>query len=83
MGRAPYRPIQMAKNLHITGITLPEKHYAFFNKSIEENSLNKQLSVELQDYRKLGHCRFERIISVGMLEHLGKQNLNKFMAKID
>ena len=72
-----------ADNLHITGITLSENQYAFFKKSIAENSLNKQLSVELQDYRKLGHRRFERIISVGMLEHVGKQNLNKFMATID
>ena len=36
-----------AKNLHIMGITLSKNQYVFFNKSIEENSLNKQLSVEL------------------------------------
>ena len=72
-----------ADTLNITGITLSANQYAYFKKLIEEKSLNKQLSVELCDYRKLGNRRFDRIISVGMLEHVGKQNLNRFMASID
>jgi len=70
-------------NLHVTGITLSENQYAYFKKAIMAAGKQDSLSVELCDYRKLNNRRFERIISVGMLEHVGRQNLNRFMATVD
>ena len=70
-------------NLQVTGITLSENQFAYFKKAIMTAGRQDSLSVELCDYRKLGNRRFERIISVGMLEHVGRQNLNRFMAAID
>ena len=72
-----------AEGLHVTGITLSENQYAYFRQSILVNNLQDQLSVNLCDYRKLGSQKFERIISVGMLEHVGRHNLTRYMQATD
>ena len=71
------------RGLHVTGITLSENQYAYFRQTIQANKLHDQLSVNLCDYRKLGQQQFDRIISVGMLEHVGQQNLASYMQVID
>ena len=72
-----------AEGLHVTGITLSENQYAYFRQSILVKNLQDQLSVNLCNYRKLGSQKFERIISVGMLEHVGRHNLTRYMQAID
>ena len=72
-----------ARGVQVTGITLSENQFAYFRQTTQANNLQGQLSVNLCDYRKLGSQKFERIISVGMLEHVGRQNLTSYMKAID
>ena len=72
-----------AEGLHITGMTLSENQYAYFRQSILVNNLQVQLSVNSCDYRKLCSQKFEQIISLGMLEHVGQHNLTRYMQAID
>ena len=71
-----------ARGVRVTGITLSENQFAYFRQTIQANNLQEQLSVNLCDYGKLGSQKFERIISVGMLEHVGRQNLTSYMRAI-
>src|SRR5699024_4911506 len=67
--------IEAAKKykVHGTGITLSEEQYKECQKRIKEEGLEDYVKVELMDYRdlpKLGE-QFDRVVSVGMVEHVG------------
>lgn len=77
-----YLLIEAAKRykIHGTGITLSQEQYKEFQRRIEEEGLSGFLSVELMDYRdlpKMGR-QFDRIVSVGMVEHVGRENYQLF-----
>lgn len=74
--------IEAAKKYKIKGmgITLSHEQYAEFEKRIAENHLEDYLTVKLMDYRDLPKSGrvFDRIVSVGMLEHVGRENYQLF-----
>ena len=64
-----------------TGITLSEEQYKECQKRIKEEGLEDYVKVELMDYRdlpKLGE-QFDRVVSVGMVEHVGRDNYKLFL----
>lgn len=75
--------IEAAKKYGIrgVGITLSKEQYNEFRKRITEEHLEQQLTVELMDYRDLpGYGqKFDRVVSVGMVEHVGRDNYQLFM----
>ena len=56
----------------VTGITVSEKQYRYFKQAIDEQRSHDRLAVFLQDYKTLKDRKFDRIVSVGMLEHVGR-----------
>ena len=64
-----------------TGITLSIEQKKKFEEKIREEHLEQYLTVELMDYRDLPHSgkNYDRVVSVGMLEHVGRDNYEKFM----
>jgi len=66
------------------GITLSEEQYAKSNERIAELGLEDSVAVQLMDYRDLPETgkSFNKIASVGMLEHVGKGNLGVFMSAV-
>lgn len=75
--------IEAAKKYKVkgTGITLSQEQYAEFKRRIAEEGLEDYLSVELMDYRDLskGQKQFDRVVSVGMVEHVGRDNYQMFV----
>ena len=65
--------IDCAPETHITGITLSERQLNFANKRRELSGRQNQLEFHLRDYRHQTG-KFDRIVSVGMLEHVGRRN---------
>ena len=64
-----------------TGITLSEEQYKECQRRIEEEGLEDYVKVERMDYRdlpKLGE-QFDRVVSVGMVEHVGRDNYKLFL----
>jgi cyclopropane-fatty-acyl-phospholipid synthase len=55
---------------HVTGISLSEKQIALARTRAIERKLQNRVSFELQDYRDV-QGQFDRIVSVGMFEHVG------------
>lgn len=82
-----YLLIEAAKTYGIQalGITLSEEQYRSFQEKIEEEHLEDQLEVRCMDYRKLrrSHYQFDRVVSVGMLEHVGRDNYDLFFENVD
>lgn len=67
------------------GITLSEEQYRKFSDDIKEDGLEDLLSVKLMDYRELEHSglSFDRVVSVGMLEHVGRGNYDLFLKNVN
>ncbi|MDO4534342.1 MAG: cyclopropane-fatty-acyl-phospholipid synthase family protein [Clostridium perfringens] len=66
------------------GITLSEEQYKKFKERIAEEHLEDYLDVKLMDYRDLekSGLEFDRVVSVGMLEHVGRENYELFMKNV-
>lgn len=82
-----YLLIEAAKTYGIkgVGITLSEQQYKGFKERIKAEALEDYLQVELMDYRELrvSDLKFDRVVSVGMLEHVGRENYDLFFKSVD
>lgn len=58
------------------GITLSQNQYDYVQGIIKQRGLEQKVSVELLDYRDLrGEAKYDKLVSVGMFEHVGLKNL--------
>jgi len=64
----------------VTGVTLSQEQHAVANERAAEKGLADRASFELQDYRDVAG-RFDRIVSVGMFEHVGVNHYETFFRK--
>jgi cyclopropane-fatty-acyl-phospholipid synthase len=65
--------------VHATGITLSQQQLALARRRIEEVGLTSRCDVQLLDYRdapQLG--QYEKLVSVGMVEHVGQEALPEY-----
>jgi cyclopropane-fatty-acyl-phospholipid synthase len=65
------------------GVTLSKNQAALASQRIERAGLQKQCRVELRDYRSLDRASgFEKIVSVGMFEHVGESQLRSYFQHV-
>jgi cyclopropane-fatty-acyl-phospholipid synthase len=66
-----------------TGITLSQNQFEHVRREIDARGLRDRVRVELRDYLDLpDEPMFEKIASVGMFEHVGPQNYDRYFGKI-
>ncbi|MBB3035255.1 SAM-dependent methyltransferase [Alteriqipengyuania lutimaris] len=78
-------------DVHVTGITLSEEQAALARERVAEAGLADKVSIELVDYRDHANAgaKYDRIVSVGMFEHVGQAQFDSFfrctgkMLKVD
>jgi cyclopropane-fatty-acyl-phospholipid synthase len=75
--------LYLAKTAHVevTGITLSEEQLKVSRERARAMGLSRAVKFELCDYRKL-EGKFDRIVSVGMFEHVGTTHYRSFFDKI-
>jgi cyclopropane-fatty-acyl-phospholipid synthase len=65
------------------GITLSEKQAEYARQRIQEEGLQDLCHVELMDYREVDEAHpFDKVVSVGMVEHVGPQNMRLYFEKV-
>ena len=74
--------IAKSANCEVIGITLSENQFNYCNKKTKELNLQNQLKFKLMDYRELNE-KFDRIVSVGMFEHVGRKFYGKFFKQVE
>tara|TARA_X000001036_G_scaffold19502_1_gene16377 strand:+ start:351 stop:1538 length:1188 start_codon:yes stop_codon:yes gene_type:complete len=76
--------IEIAKQskCEVTGITLSENQYRYANAKAKEYNLQNQVQFKLCDYRNLKE-KFDRVVSVGMFEHVGRKFYKTFFKQVD
>ena len=67
--------------VEVAGITLSTEQVALASARAAAAGLSDRVTFDLADYRDV-EGQFDRIISVGMLEHVGAPNLEAYFAKV-
>ncbi len=75
--------ISLAKvaKTEVTGITLSSEQYKFANQRAEREGLADRVKFLLEDYRQVAGT-FDRIVSVGMFEHVGVGYYDSYFRRI-
>lgn len=66
----------------VVGVTLSEEQYKLSCQKCVDRGLQDKVTFKLLDYRKLDET-FDRIVSVGMFEHVGVQHYSEYFGKLD
>lgn len=66
------------------GITLSEEQYRQFSQEIKDQHMEDRIEVRKMDYRELSGSgmKFDRVVSVGMVEHVGRGNYDIFLENV-
>jgi cyclopropane-fatty-acyl-phospholipid synthase len=68
-------------DVEVTGVTLSDEQFAVANRRAQERGLDKKVKFLLQDYRKT-NGPFDRIVSVGMFEHVGVSHFGDYFRSV-
>ena len=69
-------------NVMVTGITLSREQLRVANEEIKRRGLQNQVVLRLQDYRE-HRGQYDRVVSVGMFEHVGARHYRNFFSQVD
>ncbi len=75
--------IEAAKKYGVSavGLTLSKEQYELANERIKKEELQGKVEVRLEDYRETSEKekgKYDRVVSVGMFEHVGRENIPIF-----
>ncbi len=67
--------------VQVLGVTLSDKQVGWANEQIAQEGLTDRVTIQLQDYRDLQSESFDKLVSVGMFEHVGRRHLPEYFAQ--
>lgn len=68
--------------VNVVGITLSEPQAALARARVREAGLDDRVSIRVLDYRDLAGERFDAIASIGMVEHVGAERIDRYAAHL-
>lgn len=74
--------IAQQADVEVLGVTLSSEQYEIANQKARTLGLADRVQFELMDYRHVDQV-FDRIVSVGMFEHVGVSHYDEFFAKLN
>ena len=72
--------LHQVAGVDVLGITLSEEQLKFARRRAQQAGVSDHVKFELIDYR-LVEGQFDRVVSVGMFEHVGAHHYDEFFAK--
>jgi len=69
-------------DVEVVGVTLSKEQYERAQSRAQSAGMGDRVRFEFKDYREVAG-RFDRIVSVGMFEHVGVHHYGEFFAKIN
>jgi cyclopropane-fatty-acyl-phospholipid synthase len=66
----------------VTGITISREQYELARQRVREAGLQDRIRILFRDYRKM-RGRFDKIVSIEMLEAVGHENFGTFFRQLD
>lgn len=68
--------------VHAVGITLSQEQAEYAREKVYDAGLSGQVEIRVQDWRELGDEPFDAVASVGMAEHLGRENWPEYARRL-
>ena len=68
--------------VHATGVTLSEPQAERARRRAEEAGVGDLVDVQVMDWRDLSGERFDKVASIGMVEHVGSANIDAYAARL-
>ena len=68
--------------VHVTGITLSEPQARRARERAREAGVAHRVDIRVQDYRELPSEAFDRVASIGMVEHVGAVNIDEYAHRL-
>jgi cyclopropane-fatty-acyl-phospholipid synthase len=65
------------ERVHVVGATLSCAQFTIAQQRVRQAGLEKRVTFELRDYREIAG-KFDRVVSVGMFEHVGMPHYSQF-----
>lgn len=69
-------------HLKVTGVTLSEEQYEYVVQEIKDLKLTDCAEVKLVDYREIKDQKWDYVVSVGMFEHVGHEDLPEYFRDV-
>lgn len=70
------------EDVHVLGVTLSKEQHALAQERAQKAGVSDRVKFELRDYRELDQ-KFDRLVSVGMFEHVGVPRYNEFFQHVN
>lgn len=70
------------EDVEVLGVTLSKEQQALATQRAKDAGLDGRVRFELRDYREVDET-FDRIVSVGMFEHVGVHHYDEFFKKVN
>lgn len=64
------------------GVTLSEPQAELARERIRDAGLSSRVEVRVADYREIRDGPFDKVVSIGMYEHVGRSELNRYAATV-
>src|SRR3954451_23620978 len=76
--------IWAAKNYdaHVTGITLSEPQAQLARQRADAEGVGDKVDIRVQDYREIAGEQFDAVASIGMVEHVGENQIDVYAQKL-
>ena len=68
-------------DVDVTGVTLSREQHRYAQARVAEAGMSNRVQFKLEDYR-IQSEKFDRIVSVGMFEHVGAKHFREFFSKV-
>lgn len=65
----------------VLGVTLSERQVEYAIEQAARLGLSDRVQIKLQDYRDLENESFDKIVSIGMFEHVGRDHLPEYFSQ--
>jgi cyclopropane-fatty-acyl-phospholipid synthase len=69
-------------DVHVTGITLSEPQARLARQRAQEAGVGDRVDIRVMDYRDLPGERFDAIASIGMVEHVGRVQIEAYSEQL-
>ncbi|CAG0983704.1 putative fatty acid methyltransferase [Anaerolineales bacterium] len=70
-----------AYGVRVQGVTLSKPQFEYGVEQATRQGLSDRVRIEMRDYRDLENESFDKIVSVGMFEHVGRSHLPEYFSQ--
>src|SRR5262245_61363057 len=68
--------------VEVVGVTVSPPQAELARQRVRDAGLEDRVEIRVQDYREIPDRDFDAVVSIGMVEHVGEQNIDEYAAVI-